>query len=124
MSIIHGSRGTIYFAHQFKPRFVEAALLADPEMLAAVAAINRQVQEHRRGGRVGGVRKRHGGSTYLFAACMRAQPARAVFEVGGPPAAAAAEVLGEGRRIAVEGGRFEDRFGPYDVRLYRIRSSP
>ena len=32
MSLIHGSRGLVYFVHQFKPRFVEAALLDDPEM--------------------------------------------------------------------------------------------
>ncbi|NOX54277.1 MAG: hypothetical protein GXP27_07505, partial [Planctomycetes bacterium] len=43
MSIIFGSRGLIYFVHQFKPKFIEAGLLADPEMLQAVTAINRQV---------------------------------------------------------------------------------
>ncbi len=30
MSLIFGSRGLIYFVHQFKPKFIEAALLADP----------------------------------------------------------------------------------------------
>ena len=33
MSLVHGSRGLIYFVHQFKPRFNEHALLDDPEML-------------------------------------------------------------------------------------------
>src|SRR5690606_34000166 len=45
MSLIHGSRGLIYFVHQFEPAFKEAALLDDPEMLAAVTAINRQIHE-------------------------------------------------------------------------------
>ena len=45
MSIIHGSRGIIYFAHQFKPRFIEAGLFADAEMLAAVTKINREVRD-------------------------------------------------------------------------------
>jgi hypothetical protein len=45
MSLIHGTRGLIYFVHQFKPTFNEAALLDDPEMLAAVTAINRQIHE-------------------------------------------------------------------------------
>ena len=45
MALIHGSRGLIYFVHQFKPVFKEAALLDDPELLAAVTAINRQVRE-------------------------------------------------------------------------------
>ncbi|HEV7924201.1 MAG TPA: hypothetical protein VGR14_02530, partial [Verrucomicrobiae bacterium] len=43
MSLIHGSRGLIYFVHEWKPRFNESALLSDPEMLAAVTAINHQI---------------------------------------------------------------------------------
>ena len=45
MALIHGSRGLIYFVHQFKPKFNEHALLDDPEMLAAVTAINRQIRD-------------------------------------------------------------------------------
>ena len=43
MSLIQGTRGLIYFVHQFKPTFREAALLDDPEMLAAVTALNQQI---------------------------------------------------------------------------------
>ena len=32
MALIHGARGIIYFAHEFKPKFIEAGLLADEEM--------------------------------------------------------------------------------------------
>jgi len=45
MGIVHGSQGLIYFVHQFQPKFVEAALLEDPEMLAAVTQINRQIHK-------------------------------------------------------------------------------
>jgi hypothetical protein len=45
MALVRGSRGLIYFVHQFKPTFKEAALLDDPELLAAVTAINRQIHE-------------------------------------------------------------------------------
>jgi len=45
MSLIHGSRGIIYFVHRFKPRFVEASLLSEPELLRAVTEINRQIKE-------------------------------------------------------------------------------
>lgn len=45
MSLIYGSEGIVYFCHQFKPQFVESALLADHEMAQAVAAINRQIQD-------------------------------------------------------------------------------
>lgn len=43
MAIIHGSRGFIYFVHEFKPRFNEHALLDDPEMLKAVTDLNGEV---------------------------------------------------------------------------------
>ena len=139
MSLIHGSRGLIYFVHQFKPRFIEAALLADPEMLAAVTKINGRIRALApvlNGATLGGAAavkssasdvpidamvKRHGGATYVFAVCMRSRPATATFTVKGLADRAAAEVLGEGRRVRVSKGVFQDKFGPYDVHLYKIR---
>ncbi|MBI4605851.1 MAG: hypothetical protein HY721_28120 [Planctomycetes bacterium] len=139
MSLVHGSMGIIYFVHQFEPEFVEAALLADPEMLAAVTALNRQVLElapvlnspgppgvasarsSDPAAPVDVLAKRHGGATYLFAAGMRAAAVRASFDVKGLPAKAEAEVLGEERRIPVAEGTFEDAFEPYGVHLYRVR---
>ena len=40
MALIHDAHGIIYFVHQFKPKFIEAALLEDSEMLAAVTAFS------------------------------------------------------------------------------------
>lgn len=139
MALIHGSTGLIYFVHQFKPTFNEWALLDDPEMLAAVTAINRQIQQLApvlnsptvKDGAIARsssaqvpialMVKRHEGATYLFAVGMRNGPTRGTFEVRGLPKEATAEVIGEGRRLAVQEGRFEDDFRPYDVHLYRIR---
>src|SRR5687767_13806559 len=45
MSLVHGSRGLIYFVHQFEQTFNEASLLDDPKLLASVTAINRQIHE-------------------------------------------------------------------------------
>ena len=45
MALIHGSRGLIYFVHQFQPKFNEHALLDDPEMLKAVTVLNRQIHD-------------------------------------------------------------------------------
>ncbi|MGB2824032.1 MAG: hypothetical protein WBF17_23840, partial [Phycisphaerae bacterium] len=59
--------------------------------------------------------------TYLFAVCMRGAAATASFTVTAAGPKAAAEVLGEGRRIDLTGGAFRDEFKPYDVHLYRIR---
>ncbi len=46
MALIHGSRGLIYFVHQVKPSFREAARLDDAEMLAAVTKLNIARGEH------------------------------------------------------------------------------
>lgn len=152
MSIVHGSRGIIYFCHQFQPRFIEAGLLADEEMSQAVGAINRQIHDlapvlnspsiagalkvsvtpavvDAEMARLLGPKgiaacvKRHGGSTYLFAVRMEASPAKAVLEVAGLAETATAEVLGENRAIPVRGGRFADEFAPYAVHLYRFQSA-
>jgi hypothetical protein len=138
MSLVHGSRGLIYFVHQFQPRFNEHALLDDPEMLAAVTAINRQIRELApvlNGLDVAGVAsvrsskadvpidlttRQHGKTTYVFAVGMRNAPARGAFEIKGLAPQAVAEVLGEHRRITIKEGRFEDDFRPYDVHLYAI----
>ena len=92
MSLIHGTRGLIYFVHQFKPAFKEAALLDDREMLAAVTSINAQIRSLAPAinspaidhavtvesvpGEVpiSAVLKRHGSETYVFAAAMRNEP--------------------------------------------------
>ncbi len=139
MSLIHGSRGLIYFVHEWNPRFNEHALLDDPEMLEAVTAVNRQIQElapvlnsptiadgvavssSDKAVPVAVMVKRHEGATYLFAVGMRDGQTNATFALRGLPDGATAQVLGEDRAIPVEGGRFEDTFAPYDVHLYRIR---
>ncbi|HLH81570.1 MAG TPA: hypothetical protein VKV29_14955 [Chthonomonas sp.] len=141
MALIHGSRGLIYFVHQFKPTFDEHALLDDPPMLAAVTQINQQV--HRLAPVLNSptieqaatvvsssaqvpihmMVKRYRGATYLFAVAMRNGATKGTFEVRNLPAKATAEVLGENRSISVVGGKFEDAFQPYDVHLYRIVAS-
>jgi alkylhydroperoxidase family enzyme len=141
MSLVRGSRGIIYFVHQFKPSFIEAGLLADAEMSEQVGALNRQIHELapvlHSPTVAGGVRieassaevpveamvKRHGGATYVFAVAMRAGTTTARFQLAGVPDGATAEVLGEGRTLEVRDGRFRDTFRPWDVHLYRIRGA-
>ena len=65
--------------------------------------------------------KRYDGSIYLFAVGMRNTGTRATFAMSGMAERAGAEVLGEGRRIALDHGRFEDEFRPFDVHIYRVR---
>ena len=117
MALIHGSRGLIYFVHQFKPQFNEHALLDDAEMLAAVTSLNHEITMLAPllnsptvvdGGTVRSsdpevpidlMVKRRSDATYVFAVGMRNRPARGSFVLrGGLPAFASAQVHGEDRR--------------------------
>jgi hypothetical protein len=139
MSLIHGSRGIIYFAHQFEPKFVEAALLADPEMLAAVTQVNQQitslaavlnsptstnavsVRSTNPAVPIASMVKQVEGFTYIFAVAMRPLKTDAIFTLANVSAETAVEVLGENRTVPVTPGKFSDRFGPWDVHLYRVK---
>jgi hypothetical protein len=140
MALIHGSRGLIYFVHQFAPKFNEHALLDDPEMLSAVTVINRQIRDLAPvlnsptlpdGATVHSsvpevpidlmVKKMPEG-TYLFAVGMRNKPARGSFRIRGLPAEATAYVLHEDRAIPVRDGQFADDFPAYGVHLYWINA--
>jgi hypothetical protein len=136
MSIIRGSRGIIYFCHQFKPRFIEAGMLADAEMTAGITKVNQQIKELAAVIKspsldqgltvtsatpdvpVEAVLKQHGDSRYVFAVGMRDGTTKATFRIDG--AKGSVEVLGEDRRIEIKDGAFEDEFRPWDVHLYRV----
>ncbi len=139
MSLIHGSRGLIYFVHQFEPGFVEASVLEDPELLAAVTDINRQVRElapvlnsptlsdaadvksSNLQVPVAAMCKEYDGARYLFAVAMRSQATSIAVTLSGERVVSEVEVLGESRTLPVVDGRFEDDFEPYAAHLYRMR---
>ena len=142
MSLVHGSRGLIYFVHQFKPAFKEAALLDDPEMLAAVTAINQQIHQlapvlnspsitngltvksSHATAPIAWMLKRHANAAWLFAVNLRSATTRGTFAGRELRAGASAEVLGESRRLPVDTGVFSDDFKPYEVHLYRLAGQP
>jgi hypothetical protein len=137
MSIIHGSRGIIYFAHEFKPKFVEAGLLADAEMAKAVGAINAQVIElapvinspadasaatatsSSNDTPIDLTARKHDGKIYIFAAAMGKADTQAKFTLANLRGESKIEVIGENRTLTANDGRFEDTFGGYEVHLYR-----
>ena len=141
MSIIHGSTGLIYFVHQFKPTFKEAALLSDPLMLKGVTELNAQVQSLAPVINTGKVfpdakvqsldptipvdilAKRYGKETYVFAVGMRNKATKAIFSVPGIKTSATIEAIGESRSMVNNAGSFADDFKPYAVHLYRITNS-
>jgi hypothetical protein len=139
MSIIHGSMGLIYFVHEWEPKFNESALLSDPDMLAAVTAINQQIAElapvlnsptiagtanvlsDNNAVPVATMAKKHGGATYVFAVAMRDGQTAATFTVQGLEGERPVEVIGENRALASKDGVFTDRFAPWNVHLYRVK---
>jgi hypothetical protein len=148
MSLIHSSHGLIFFVHEFKPKFREAALLDDPEMLEAISSLNRQIAElapvlnqpstEAMPGMVGQQEiaqpdnsavalavlvKNHDQATYVLAVAMRPGTTTAQFRVPGLGSSKNAEVLGENRSVPVTNGMFKDVFGLWDVHLYRIKES-
>lgn len=138
MSLIHGSRGLIYFVHQFKPKFNEHALLDDPEMLAGVTAVNQQVRELApvlNAGKpvdatvtsstpevpIALMARHHNGMISLFSVGMRNAPAKGSFNIPSlAKKSARVEVIGENRTLELKDGAFTDNFDPYAVHLYRI----
>lgn len=141
MALIHGSRGLIYFVHEFSPAFNASALLDDPEMLAAVTALNSEisalapvlnspdiemrekellVQSSNPEMPVAALMKEHNGATYLFTAGMRGDTTQASFSLKDFPGTGRVTVIGENRTIILSGGNFQDEFLPWDVHLYRI----
>ena len=138
MSLIHGSRGLIYFVHQFKPVFREAALLDDPEMLAAVTALNRQitalapvlnspavegavqVQSRNPSVPVALTVRRQDDQLWVFAVAMREGATTAEFTFKGGARIKAVEVIGENRSVAAQPEGFQDRFEAWDAHLYRV----
>ena len=138
MSLIHGSRGLIYFVHEWQPRFNEAALLSDRPMYDAVSCINHRIQalatvlnspsvsggvtveSAHAGVQIATMMKRDGARTYLFTAAMRGQPTRARFIVSGVTGLQHIDVLDEDRSLTIADGTFTDDFEPWGVHLYRI----
>ncbi len=136
MSLVRGSRGLIYFVHQFAPSFKEAAVLADPEMVKAITEINGQIRElapvlnsptiEKRltvkapRPAIATMLKQVDGAYYIFAVNLENAPVRAEFTLADAPAKSEAQALDETRVVPVSNGTFADDFGPYAVHRYRL----
>lgn len=139
MALTRGATGLIYFVHQFKPTFCEWQLLQDPEMLAGVTAINREVADlapvlnsptvadaaavtpSDAEVPISILAKRYEGATYVFAVGLRNKPVQGSFKLAGVPEGAKVTVLGEDRTIPLAAGTFTDSFTPYAVHLYQVK---
>lgn len=140
MALIRGAKGIIYFAHQFKPTFIEAGLLDDEEVARQVAAVNARIRElapvlnssdapdavkiEANGpSKIATLVKQYDGSTYVFAASLGEGETSARFRLVGD-ADTDVEVLDESKTIRADAGAWSDRFDGYQVHLYRVRLRP
>ncbi len=138
LALVHGSRGLIYFCHQFKPTFDEHALLDDPAMLRTVTATNKQIKElapvlnsPTLAGRavattgagepnIDVLVKQHRTGTYVFAVNTHPTPVKASIALTGLPKKAPVELIGEEKKLTASNGRIEAEFQPYDVHIFRM----
>jgi hypothetical protein len=140
MALIRGAKGILYFAHQFKPTFIEAGLLADPAVAREITAINARIRELAPvlnapdateavrvetddPAEIATLVKRVDGVTYVFAASLREGARSATFRLA-DPVGAKVEVLDESRTLDAAGGTWSDRFDGYQVHLYRVTPNP
>jgi len=137
MALIHGARGIDYFVHQFVPKRNSHALLDNPEMLAAVTALNARIQSlasvinsptltdalnvdsSNANTPVHTMVKKKDGATYIFSAAMYDEKTTASFELTGIKKGIV-EVIDEDRTIVIKNGRFTDPFAGHEVHLYKI----
>jgi hypothetical protein len=138
MALISGATGIVYFAHEWKPKSIEAGLLAREESAAAVKSIDAEIKQlapvlhepsepklatvesSRAEVPIALMCKRHDGDTYLFAVSLRSESTRAKFELATVPDKSKIEVLGESRTLAASHHGFEDSFDGYAVHSYRF----
>src|SRR3954469_6422785 len=140
MSLVHGSKGIIYFVHQLAPTFREDGIFNYPTLAQGVAAINSQITSLapvlNSSTIANGIQtsftvgttpldtmvKKYNGSTYVFAVAMRNTSGTATFSGFGINQGTVT-VIGENRQITIANGQFQDAFQGYGVHLYQIASA-
>ncbi|PHQ72034.1 MAG: hypothetical protein COB93_01605 [Sneathiella sp.] len=144
LAIIHGAKGIIYFVHQFRPTFIEAALLQHGDLRDAVKAINHRITSlavilnseslkdavsttnatprgsGERFTSIASLVKRDKCHLYIFAGSRSKLPGAALFHVKQPDLHPNVVVLDENRSIKTVEGRFRDNFGAYETHLYQL----
>jgi hypothetical protein len=138
MSLVRGSNGIVYFAHQFEPKFVEAGFLDVPPMLEEITRTNQQIQKLAKilnsptveglvrvksaspSAVVECMVKEDTDAYYIFAVNMRGSDTQATFRISNPDLPTDFTVIDETRELKLTDGSFSDRFDAWDVHAYRI----
>lgn len=138
MSLIHGSKGIVYFVHSFYPTTVPSSLLNDPPLLEAVTEVNNRIHSmapilnspnknelvtvtsSKKDVPISYMVKEYEGSIYIFSIGMRNDSTEGSFETVKINEDYEVEVLYEGRTLSAVKGKFTDSFSPYEVHIYKI----
>lgn len=138
MSIIHGSRGIIYFVHQFEPVFREASVFEDRDLLKAFTELNQQISElapvlnspdiplkvtcKPEGSSTAAIAKKRGEVIYIFAVEMEGRQSWPQFRLENDQRSFDIEVVDAGRRMSGAPGAFPDDRGlaAYEARIYKL----
>lgn len=139
MALVHGARGIVYFAHEWKPAFSSRALLKDTATYREVTRINQQVHELAavlNSPEVGhwGAALAENPKVHVAARVVKHQEGMCLLSISTGPessrvrflidpevAATQAEELWENRQIAIQAGAFEDQFTGYQPHIYRLK---
>lgn len=127
LSIVHGSRGFIYFVHQFAPRFDEHALLDDPSMLDAVTKLNAAIQNLSPALPATAVPTVDDAGIHWLSWQTKGDVHRIGVNPHGKPVvddwqggrSGVTDVVDENRSLKSSGGRLSDAFGPFGVHIYK-----
>lgn len=144
IALVHGSRGIVWFVHQFQPELDTTALFKDRAMMEMVQRVNAEVTAFApalNGPDLTGVSvesasaevpvallaKRDGDDLLVFSVGLRNASTEATFRLedlellgGAPPTAV--EVVGEERSLPLGQGAWRDAFEPWGVHVYRLRA--
>lgn len=132
MAIVHGAQGIVWFVHQFRPRFVEAAVLEDAQARAALTAVNAEIAalapvlnlgvpepdlQLDAGAGVTLRALRHDGALWLFG--INDRPSQTRLRIGVPDDRPGID-LASGAAVETRGGRFTARLEGYAPLLLRF----
>ena len=141
MSIIAGSRGIIYFVHEWVPSFSEPGILRYPEIVSGVTAINAQIKSlapvlnspsitnivqvnsSNPDVPIDFMVKNYNNETYLFTAAMRNTAVTATFTITNG-ISGNVEEISENRQIIPGNNQFQDNFSGYGIHIYKFISGP
>lgn len=140
LAIAAGASGLVWFAHEFRPKFVEAGLLAYPEVGAAVAEVTKEVTAlapilnrpprtdrvtiQVEGGSADDVAVRchdDGKDLVVIAASLASEPRQVTFTFVGRPHGTIVS-LGGGAPQPVRNGQIALPFEGYSHRSFRLRT--